>query len=834
RAGDPEFLRYADAPDEPAALNRPAWPGAKRTSPRRAGDPEVARMWIALAENEVASENENKPPRTAPSAIRDLPRFASGDGLDSEAAEIVSELALAELNAPPETQKVQPAVAPEKEETATKEQSEKAKPAVPDPETAELIAKLGGIKPGQPGKTKTKRGAKEAESADPEQRFLELIAQIEKNKKVLAEINKAKAAQAEEAPGTANDEERRRIRDPHSRMVLEALRNNTATATVTGVITDGAARQTTYGRVRLLDATDSAVDAPLPDGFWSRGTFSTTVISGAVKIEAWRGRFAPPYLHGIQARPNTTTHIEIPLSRPASHLFAAKGWYLADLEMGLRVQPGERSVWLSKPPMLDDLLIAAQAEGIQILGVPVPANDPETAKSILEYVPSRPSDVFVLPVFPGPRHLFSGVAMGLGVTSTRELPREITRPEQPLYEAFDEIHALGGLAVYKNLTGTANVDLRRDIFSIFPRLEQSNYFGRNSGPLRIYSAAELPFATVTGPSFDAIAFDGTPAAEQLWFNLLNHNYSLAITGAAGGSLEGGRLPFGQTFIQLSQPLTRESILQAIRQGRTSVSFGPAAFCKIVERDKGPGAVLPADGRPLTLQIQAYSSLAHGMQLHRIDIIRNGEVIHTQEASEGESSVHNLTWPLSETASAWYVVRVTERKNAGGASQPGGSAWTSPIYFRNAAYAEPEPVVTRVRGTLRKGLTPVQGTVTAVVAGQEPRQVLTDASGKFDIRLPSSGSLIFAADGCEPLAYRIFEHPSVQRAIGALGAEARGPLSEHFKNPALFPSWKLLLSELNWEITLLPTVRLLNEPSNADTRKSDSGIQPAAEPAELEK
>jgi hypothetical protein len=40
-------------------------------------------------------------------------------------------------------------------------------------------------------------------------------------------------------------------------------------------------------------------------------------------------------------------------------------------------------------------------------------------------------------------------------------------------------------------------------------------------------------------------------------------------------------------------------------------------------------------------------------------------------------------------------------------------------------------------------------------------------------------------------------------MGALAGETRGALAEHFSNTALFPGWKLLVSELNWDVTLVP-------------------------------
>jgi hypothetical protein len=120
------------------------------------------------------------------------------------------------------------------------------------------------------------------------------------------------------------------------------------------------------------------------------------------------------------------------------------------------------------------------------------------------------------------------------------------------------------------------------------------------------------------------------------------------------------------------------------------------------------------------------------------------------------------------------------------------------------FVPPAPAVSRIKGTLYCGLTPVPGTVTAVAPGQQPRQVATDANGNYRIELPACGSLVFEARDAEPLAQRVSEHPKVQRALGALQAERDGLLCRQFEKQSLFPAWRLLLADLEWNVTLLPT------------------------------
>ena len=85
------------------------------------------------------------------------------------------------------------------------------------------------------------------------------------------------------------------------------------------------------------------------------------------------------------------------------------------------------------------------------------------------------------------------------------------------------------------------------------------------------------------------------------------------------------------------------------------------------------------------------------------------------------------------------------------------------------FTPPAACVTHVHGTLRKGLTPTRGVVTALATGMPTQRVESGPDGSFSIALPSTGTLIFEAADCEPSAKRIFEHPRVQNAVGKLMA-----------------------------------------------------------------
>ena len=641
-------------------------------------------------------------------------------------------------------------------------------------------------------------------SLDPEERTAQLLKEILEKQKQLAEMvrdaNKRLAPVVNPKDGTV-------IRGDHERKIFSTLIDAKRPLGAVAVkVFDPKTKQPLAARVRLIDSTEAPARAPLSTGFWCRGsTPGINVVSGLVRAEINHGgRFWGTFIKGLEVTAGKVLPLDVPVNQPPELDFAKHGWFSADLDIGIRKQPGEDALWFGTPPTINDLILGAKAEGVRVLGVSLPLGDENAMNQFRTALENPDPDVLLIPVFPGPRNLFHGAGCGLGVTNWEGIKATSSVPEIPLRDGFDAIRANGGLAVFKNVNGLRTAVIDTEILPFYRRLKDNNYFnGTHATQAHLYGAAELPFDTITG-GYDVFAFDGSEAMEAVWFNLLNENAPVRVMGAGGGSLEGGRIPFGQTFLQIEGKPTREKVMQSIVEGRSMVSFGPAAFCKVYERDMGPGSILPTDGRALNFQIRAFATLAPGAQLDKVEIIRNGKVVYTQAAAEGESEIIDLRWPLSETANAWYLVRVTERigHETDRSSVKYRRAWTSPIFFRNAAATPFDPSVSRVHGVMRKGLTPIRGTVTALATGMPTQRVESAADGSFSIALPSTGTLIFEATDCDPAARRIFEHPRVQNAIGKL--MAADDVSRNLADRPVFGLWRLLLSDLEWDITLAPS------------------------------
>jgi len=785
KPGDPEWVRTF--PDDNAPDGTTTGAGKSNRWAPKPGDPEAARRWpedAAAPESGGLASREGK--RKAPDA--DHPRFALGEGLDDEAFDLSALDPLAEFKPEPDSAAL-------------------AKAAEATPKTA--ASKDAKRKPKQDGKGKNT--AREPQSAEEEQ--AQLDAKIAKIKQQQAELEaqramlKAEETAAAEKQDSEKEGEVVRSRSKRGTQAIQALQDDRPVARITGQVYDGETRLLLPARVKIVDSSDTAAGSALPDvGFWCEGSFTVPVAPGKVRIEIRAGRFRRMYLKDVLAEPGQPLAIDAMLVRPADLNFEKDGWHCADLNFALRARRGETPLWTGDAPGFADAVLAARAEGVQVLGLAMPWAPEDEARPATESIAALNSSargLTLLPVFPGPQHPFCGSGLGIGMQEWKDVPRQLSDPHSPLHPHFDELRRAGGLAVFTELTGRRAVDPRKAVLPLFPRLGQQGLFTPKDATALLFAPAELPFATVAGPAYDALALDGSDAALAIWFNLLNEGYAIPAIGAGGGSLEAGGVPEGQTFVKLDGPPERENVLQACRAGRSFVSFGgPAVFASLAERDKGPGDRLAADGRTWNLRIRAYASLQPGTSLARIEVIRNGKVIRTELCEEGMAALHNFNVPVAEREDAWYCVRAVERVEVQGQPKTTRFAITNPVYFDTPGRTMPQPARARLTGILRKpGGTPTAGKVTILEPGREPAEVAVGADGRYSVSFLAAGALIFEADGCEPASRRAFDNPQTLKALGQVLAERDGPAREQLARSALLGYWRLILSDWHEDITL---------------------------------
>ena len=770
RPGDPEFPRvFPDDDTEPplikTGVQRPALPPGP-------GDPEFERHWPDEGPN-LAWVSRSASARRAPPLL--LPtRFVLGEG-------------------PDEGDRVEWVVEPEPEPEPTVVQTTETKPTR---STVDLSKLPKGV------------DARTLERLKGVQEHLEKLEEIQRRR---AEAQKRLRTETKPLLPDGADDGQVQRRDAALLRILDKPLGE-----ISGRVVDYETKRLIPARVRIVDETGVPAESRIPDlGFWCNGLFRVPVVAGNVRVEVTAGRFTTFFSQEVVVQAGVATPLEIPLLRPKVVRFDREGWYLADLDWAVHARRGEQRLWTGTAPTTADAVLASRAEGVQIVGLGLSGREQGSSKEILDGLKFFDRQgIRLLANFPGPQHSCCGSIIGVGLREWGGLPRYLGDPRRSLIDYLEAMRQAGGLTLFTELSGRRAVNPRTALRGYFERLQGYGFFDKRDKTAMLYAPAELPYATVAGPMYDVLAFDGSSATEAIWFNLLNQGYAIPAIGSQAGSLEGGRAPFGQTFVKVrDERVTRESIQKACREGRSVVSFGPAVFVEVMERSRGPGDRLPANGRTLTLLVRAFSSLEKGASLEGFQILRNGVPVHTEKCENGMTELHDFRFPLTERRDAWYVVKLTEVIGKGQRTRR--TAWTNPIYFETRSRLKPKPARSRVYGTMRhvRGA-PLAGLVTILEPGKPDRELKVGVNGRFDLHMLSAGTLVFSAPDCEPYAWKPLQHAKVQRALGAIHTERKGPARRQLARSTVFSEWRYVLANLQTDVHLAPLSKV--KPKEPDT------------------
>ncbi len=145
----------------------------------------------------------------------------------------------------------------------------------------------------------------------------------------------------------------------------------------------------------------------------------------------------------------------------------------------------------------------------------------------------------------------------------------------------------------------------------------------------------------------------------------------------------GRHPGGLTVVEASA-LTRQTVFEAIRNGRTYATTGARILLRVTADDRPPGSAFPA-GREPKVVFQA----AGTAPIQAVEIIKNGTVVHAF-SPEGTVKVVRGEWADEAFDEPAYVfLRVTQTD--------GERAWSSPFFWEHPDYARIENFAARNEG-----------------------------------------------------------------------------------------------------------------------------------------
>jgi hypothetical protein len=276
-------------------------------------------------------------------------------------------------------------------------------------------------------------------------------------------------------------------------------------------------------------------------------------------------------------------------------------------------------------------------------------------------------------------------------------------------------------------------------------------------------ARELLFDAYTGPSFDGLSVLSDEAQDnnawQLWFQLLNRGCFVPIFADSDACFDRPTLGFKAPglwstyfYVGAGTPIDATTLTTAVRKGQTFATTGPLLQFQIDGQISG--ATLPIDGKPRTVEIEAWHS-QHAFSLEttdsgsgkpvgiaKVELIRNGQIVQTWEPNTPHVK---LTHTVNDTAPCWYIARVfgTDQRWQVGAS--------SPIYFAsNPVPSKRPPLNTIVRGRIYDFQTGAERLGTVEIWRGDELLKTFEAHGPFRVKLPLDAEISVKADGFRPI------------------------------------------------------------------------------------
>jgi hypothetical protein len=160
---------------------------------------------------------------------------------------------------------------------------------------------------------------------------------------------------------------------------------------------------------------------------------------------------------------------------------------------------------------------------------------------------------------------------------------------------------------------------------------------------------------------------------QEWYRYLNNGYRVAVAGGTDKMNAACALGWLRTYAQVdvNEPFSFETWARAVRAGRTISTTGP--LMNISVDGHGIGDVINVHRQGGSFEVHASAEAA--WNLGKIEIVCNGRVVASEEASAGARALR-CTANVVLAGSGWIAARCV-----GHAKQPGYlAAHTSPVYI----------------------------------------------------------------------------------------------------------------------------------------------------------
>ncbi|MBN9664073.1 MAG: CehA/McbA family metallohydrolase [Acidobacteria bacterium] len=597
--------------------------------------------------------------------------------------------------------------------------------------------------------------------------------------------------------------DRRRVLQWIASAALPSLAQETGTLHVRVVSDDTAARLPCS--VALVDSSGALAveNRSYLDGFRSGGEFRKTLPAGPAKLTITRGFDFIAESREVTIRPGATAELEVRLRR-RSPLFGL-GWRCGDHH--IHMTHGESRIRVD----FDYIALAARAEGLDQISVGQAWNIPNPTATAAERECRRVStpDCTLSWNLEAPKNYYRGDAsktLGhcwfVGARASDTIAEELLALSAHDYESEKEptanfeshalIHAHGGVIAYTHPC----------------RWWWGQWGGRGGFPVEERKfisnlAAELPFDTVAGPTYDALDIlmqthekVVNANGQKLWFLLLNHGYRIPATASSDATFDNenrGTPGKVRIYTKIDGPPGIAAAAGAIRAGRSFVTSGPLLLLEV--DGHGPGSTLVAPGAQRRVaRLRAWPSGAPGERLTAVELLRNGEVIRTFTPPDSDGAFEaEHTW--LEEGDAWIIARCFGR------NRDTQVAITNAVFLDRSAWIPPSPAKAKVqvRVTDRDSGAPVGALCEAVeMVGRSPRILWSGEAreGAVDLEIPATARVRVTAPGYRPMTRSVFlDVPAILRST----LETR---VEQLLDWSTYERTRRLLSEAQLEFPLI--------------------------------
>jgi hypothetical protein len=518
--------------------------------------------------------------------------------------------------------------------------------------------------------------------------------------------------------------------------------------------------------VALRDSTGALVveNRSYTAGFRSTGEFRKPLAAGPARLSVSRGFDYIAEQRELTIRDGETAEVEIRLRRRSPLL--KLGWLCGDHHV--HMTHGESRIRVD----FDYIALAARAEGLDQLSVGQFWNLPNPTATAAEAECRRVStpDCSLHWNLEAPKNYYRGDASHCvghcwftGARATETIAQDLLglsaadyeskKTPTPNFESHALIHRQGGVISYTHPC----------------RWWTGEWGGRGGYPVEQRKfisnlAAELPFDTIAGPTYDGVDILMQTNEKQvnadglrLWFLLLNHGYRVRATASSDATFDNeGRGTPGKVRIY---------------------SNGGQSFVT-----SGPLLLLDASGR--TARVRAW-----GDQLAEVELIRNGEVVKTFPA--GGVAAFEAECELGEEH-GWVIARCFGR------DRDHQVAITNPVFFDPPGWKPPAPDKATVGIAVTNAGRPVGGVCEVIeMIGREPKPLFRREfrEGALELEAPATARLRVVAPGYKPLTRSIYlDSPAILQTTLAMRVE-------HLLDWSTYERLRRLLGEVRLEFPL---------------------------------